>query len=294
MKDLSKIKRKRKGFSLIELSIVIIIIGILIAGVYSGAGLVRNTKILSARSITLSSQISSIPGMVVWVENSSLESFNASDISDGAAISNWFNREPSGFLVDNNLDQASGGVNYETDGINNLPTVSLNVAGNMKLSSFANSSLENSTIVIVFRPTAAVESTTLWILDSGASANPYAIGIQSDRINLHAGSDVFTNNATNPASISQGNPYILMAYFDGASSKVFLNNETEVGGLGATINPGSNILNGITLGSNRNGFSGISAEISELIIYDRPLKRSEREEVFKYLSKKYDINVISL
>ena len=68
-------KAKRKGFSLIELSVVVLIIGILIAGITSGSRLVRNSKLASAAQFTKSSDINSIADLVLWLEPTQENSF---------------------------------------------------------------------------------------------------------------------------------------------------------------------------------------------------------------------------
>lgn len=50
----------QKAFSLIELSIVILIIGILVAGVTQSSRLVKQIRLASIKSMTLSSPVSSI------------------------------------------------------------------------------------------------------------------------------------------------------------------------------------------------------------------------------------------
>ena len=61
-------KNLKKAFSLIELSVVVLIIGILIAGITSGSRLVRNSKLASAAQFTKSSDINSIADLVLWLE----------------------------------------------------------------------------------------------------------------------------------------------------------------------------------------------------------------------------------
>ncbi|MFM7682251.1 MAG: prepilin-type N-terminal cleavage/methylation domain-containing protein, partial [Bacteroidota bacterium] len=59
---------KKLAFSLIELSIVILIIGILVAGVTQSSRLVAQMRLASAQSVTRSADISSIRDMVFWAE----------------------------------------------------------------------------------------------------------------------------------------------------------------------------------------------------------------------------------
>jgi prepilin-type N-terminal cleavage/methylation domain-containing protein len=61
-------KYKSSGFSLIELSIVILIIGILIAGVTQGSRLVKQSKVKTAKTLTQSSDAIGINDMVLWLD----------------------------------------------------------------------------------------------------------------------------------------------------------------------------------------------------------------------------------
>jgi hypothetical protein len=54
---------------------------------------------------------------------------------------------------------------------------------------------------------------------------------------------------------------------------------------------GTNQLAGITLGSNKNGLNGFSGNISEVAVFNRVIKASERKEIFTYFSKKYKIDI---
>ena len=76
-------KCQRKGFSLIELSVVVLIIGILIAGITSGSRLVRNSKLASAAQFTKSSDINSIADLVLWLEPTQENSFATTTANTG-------------------------------------------------------------------------------------------------------------------------------------------------------------------------------------------------------------------
>ena len=61
-------KNFKKAFSLIELSVVVLIIGILIAGITQSSRLVRAMKLNTARSLTRSSDVNSIRNLTAWFD----------------------------------------------------------------------------------------------------------------------------------------------------------------------------------------------------------------------------------
>ena len=72
MNNLSNLNFKKtqlkKAFSLIELSVVVLIIGILIAGITQSSRLVRAMKLNTARSLTRSSDVASIRNLTAWFD----------------------------------------------------------------------------------------------------------------------------------------------------------------------------------------------------------------------------------
>jgi prepilin-type N-terminal cleavage/methylation domain-containing protein len=118
-----------KAFSLIELSIVILIIGILVAGVTQSSRLMKQFKLSSAQSITRSSDINSILDLVFWAEttldNSLTNSSGSFQMEDGNAISQWsdinFRSNPKINLVQANTNNQPI---YKSSGINGLPSIS--------------------------------------------------------------------------------------------------------------------------------------------------------------------------
>ena len=61
-------KSFKTAFSLVELSIVVLIIGILIAGISQSSRLVRAMKLSTARSLTRSSDVNSIRNLTAWFD----------------------------------------------------------------------------------------------------------------------------------------------------------------------------------------------------------------------------------
>ncbi len=91
----------KKAFSLIELSVVVLIIGILIAGITAGSRLVRNSKLASAAQFTKSSDINSIPDLVLWLEPTQENSFSTtSSNTDTLTYSNVAGLQDASYLKD--------------------------------------------------------------------------------------------------------------------------------------------------------------------------------------------------
>ena len=120
-----------QAFSLIELSIVILIIGILVAGVTQSSRLVNQIRLSTAQSITRSSEITSIQDMVFWaettLENGITNSSGTFQLDDGGAISSWndinFRSNPKiNVMQSNTAIQPT----FKQNGINGLPSINFN------------------------------------------------------------------------------------------------------------------------------------------------------------------------
>ena len=81
----------KKAFSLVEISVVVIIIGILIAGVSQGIDLYQDMKLITARSLTLNSRVNRIEDLTMWFESTSEKSFENPNPLDGDRIALWKN-----------------------------------------------------------------------------------------------------------------------------------------------------------------------------------------------------------
>lgn len=66
-------KKNRKAFSLIELSIVIVIIGILLVGVIGAKHLISKSRLTTAMAMTRSSPINGTLNSKLWLETSLAE-----------------------------------------------------------------------------------------------------------------------------------------------------------------------------------------------------------------------------
>ena len=70
---ITKIKGKKKGFTLVELSIVMIIIALLVVGVVAAQSLIASAQLAKARSLTNSAPIATIEDLTLWLETTTEE-----------------------------------------------------------------------------------------------------------------------------------------------------------------------------------------------------------------------------
>jgi prepilin-type N-terminal cleavage/methylation domain-containing protein len=294
-----------KAFTLLELSIVLVVISVLTVGVFMGAGLIDASKLSVARSLTERSVVPQINGLVAWYETSSLGSFDKDKASNGSVINTWYDINPSSIpQKKNTLTAKTGEVTYVKKGVNNIPSLrfcedgSPSSISDLNLTDFASGSSMQNTVFVVFKHLyrESTISNTYWIIDS-ISGSHYALGYQdygsSDAVRFSFGVTVSTANSS--ALFDVGKSYILSWYGDQSYSKAYLNDAINVVG-GGYVNPGSVAMKGLNVGAtndeqNSNYFTGL---LSEIIIYNRILKEEERKEVFRYLSKKYNIKVVGI
>jgi len=87
-------EKNLKAFSLIELSIVILIIGILVAGVTQSSRLISQMRLTSLRNITRSSVVPTIQNLTLWLETTMLESFEVEPINGIKSLNGLISIQP--------------------------------------------------------------------------------------------------------------------------------------------------------------------------------------------------------
>ncbi len=314
---------KPNAFSLIELSIVILIIGILIAGITAASSKVRESKLNIAKSLTQSSDVSSIPGLSLWLEPTMAESFPAADAADGATITKWKDINPqisssltataqTGTIaspVDLPTDStpAIPQITYKLDGINGIPTASFNVnttlSNTTKRFTLSNIPMTNnsSTTFIVYQSLSSGSESTLIGNTNFSSNQGWEYGKTSTNVRYinfasssgqsgFNGEPINTTPQIDTITISSSSSGSVIVYTNGVNNMPSGINNIVVG---APIN--FNISTGFYIGNYGNSsssfFSAWKGYISEVIIYDRVLESDDRKSVEAYLGKKYGIKV---
>jgi prepilin-type N-terminal cleavage/methylation domain-containing protein len=272
----------KKAFSLIELSIVLIIIAVIIAGVTQSSSLLAKAKLQSAQSATLNSPVAGIPDLIMWFETTLDKSFATTDGSvqteDGTQITAWNDINPqSSTGVHATFVMWSEGISYRKNGINGLPSL---YSDNSNISfgdnGFPKINAPSQTIFAVYMMTSEVfPSMSLGCCDvyNALSASSGDRGLQVYN-GYVAATDSFPINSTEIASMTSDSSY----------ANLYINGKNEVPNEVITVpsSAGSFLIN----------FENGQGYLSELILFDRALKDEERQEVEQYLGKKYGVNVV--
>jgi prepilin-type N-terminal cleavage/methylation domain-containing protein len=272
-------KINQKAFSLIELSIVILIIGILVAGVTQSSRLVKEFRTQSLRQLVNNSAVNTISDLVVWLETTQPESLVEAEAVDGATINQWFDLNK---FTTNKVTATSFNNKpiYRQNGINNYPAIYFSGSGWFEMNLRATNNSSKTIFAVMMNQNNnqrnylfdnVVCSQFCFIVESNSSSSGH----------MHAG-----------ASSVQGNfvlrkPYVVTLIYNGGNS-FFRNNGIQ----NPTANVGANPFpSNIRIGNScqPGGNEGFIGHIGEFIVFDRVLKVDEYLEVEKYLSTKWGI-----
>jgi len=293
--------RRASAFSLIEISIVILIIGILVAGVTQSSRLLSAAKLSGAKSMTQSSPVASIKNLSLWIESTSDASFQSSDLDDGTAITTWNDINPQA-VSKSNLSPGGTTLLYRTNIINGLPAILFDGGTNSfaSTSNFSNISTAATVFAVVRFP--ATFTATKAILSkrtaAGGTVNiEFGNGTTTTGWNYSDG----TTYAPTTSTVAASTTYVASAVYT-ANSTSGTGSATTSGGY-AFFQNGVSTATGNTTGTptavtdslfiGKQGLTTsptiFSGHIGEIIIFDRALKKEERQSIETYLGKKWGI-----
>lgn len=298
---------KKNAFSLIELSIVILIIGILVAGVTSSSRLVFQMKLNASRSLTAGSPVSSISGLMMWFETT-LEKSLDENLANTDQIVSWNDINPqSTYKYTLSQSNTTYRPTYVKSGIGGIPSI------NFSLDHFQLDNVTlpiNYSVFIVFRKSSAPNINGMDIISMTNSGNHGVVfeiqpnsgaylGYNRRFRALHRfpGTATENDNYTTSSNLIQDNNDYIFSFarnFNSLSS-IYLNgviasdaanslaNVAQFGGVMFSL-----LVGNLSAGNLIRPFDGM---ISEIIFFDRALKIDEITDINKYLAKKYSIKI---
>ena len=288
-RDLDSISTGRanpSAFSLIELSIVVLIIGVLIAGVTQGSRLVAESKLKSARGLTASSPVNSITNLTLWLDSTSEKSFI--DAENGTAISTWYDLSEQN--VNKNSAIAGNAPTYVTNSLNGLPVIRFN--GTSNYLTFDGTSLagsDYSIIVVERRLDNRVNSYFISNNGSTIANNILYLGYRTDTLVTFA---QFANDYNITVSgFSSAKKAIIHSFrfSKNLGKNYYLNGISQtLIPVGAVPTQGLLAYNNAQIGRAEATYY-YYGDIAEIIIYNKYLKNSEKDDIERYLSKKWAI-----
>jgi prepilin-type N-terminal cleavage/methylation domain-containing protein len=283
-KTSKKLGQNKLGFSLIELSIVILVIGILVIGITKGGAIMNKAKVSSAQTVSQSSPVNFTNNLVAWYEPVSVSSFDPDQALDGVTITVWNDNSPRGNLDASSDDSAT----YTEASINGLPAITFSGDDQFEFSSNAFNQRQYTFFVVERRSA----DNDIRFLNIGDNTFGYTNGTT-------LGSSA--NNATSTVSAFVAGrlaPRISTFVSDSVSRRVYNNGvagDSSVPGTGTEDTTALNeVLTTTTAVDNINiGNNSYNGDIAEVILFNRGLKVTERNEIQEYLSKKYGISVVA-
>ena len=146
------LKKHQKAFSLVELSMVILIIGILIAGVSQGIDLYSDFKLASARNLTSGSIVARVPNLSMWWETTMENSFANPKPNDGELINQWNDINSQRAMKINlfNTSNSDSRPTYKASAINNLPALKFSNAQELRSADIKGDSFFSNNEITVF------------------------------------------------------------------------------------------------------------------------------------------------
>ncbi len=289
---------KKLVFSLIELSIVIIIIGILVVAVTSGGALIKIAKLIRARSLSNSSPVVVIENLTLWLETTSKKSFDKSEAINGAEVTTWYGTNPQSSFKINPTASTGKKPLYQAEGINGLPAILFDGLDDFMDTgmTFKRTAANGWTIFLVFEDVTQGGNNSdsrFGFIDGGIGSlniRNYGLAIAPSFDVLNAPSLLVCFNCRD--SFTETTMMTIINDPNANNSRVYgrgvLNQVSSFGATGASSKT-------ISIGwATGDAIAGTEAntKFGEIIVYDRALPDLERSDVEAYLSKKWKIKKI--
>ncbi len=303
--------KQRKAFSLVELAIVILIIGIVVAGVTQGTRLISAYRLSSAQQLSQSSPVVSIAGLVLWLDATNNISFIETEAQDEFKLSKWNDSDPHE-NPKHNAAQTSTDAQpvYVASAINGLPAVRFDGAQYMDIPYVSELNTASYTVIVAVKPIVlpgagysgivcnrGEASTTKGYIVYLTSGNNYRgwVGTSGGWRGQNSYFTAVANRSEIFATSYDASPAINSQY------AYFYRGRITNGGTYSTTDSGFTIVTQSTqpmrIGASANitnptpiaPTSFFNGYIGEIIIFNRKISSEERKAIEDYLAKKWGV-----
>ena len=296
-----KLMQRKAGFSLVEISIVVLILGIMLAGIFNYNNFVLKASLVSAKKITKSSTILRIEDLAFWLDATAQNSFKPDELVNTAFLSDISDKQTIGWWQDVNLQRVyparlnfissnlANRPKYLVSAINNLPALYFDGNDFLRIENLPTTAIASENEITIF----VVQNVTKGALNT-VTINSSIDGIV-ERVILHAywSNGIFfdfgswysggrISKLDYPVNSYLNKPQVISAIKNSSSSSVYINSKLEFE---------ANTTSVLNTSLNRYLEIGISFDghIGEILIYNRALRVKERMLIEQYLMKKWKI-----
>jgi prepilin-type N-terminal cleavage/methylation domain-containing protein len=286
---------KRKAFSLVEISIVILIIAILIAGISQAVEMFSEASIKSARNLSKLSRVSRIEDLTLWLDATSSEAFDK-EKDDNSKISIWKDTNAAAAsIISSSSSSASLYPSYALSAINKLPAVSFkktsSLVGNcvtVPNGSFVNS-FEDFTLYLIFNPKNLDDGIIIEKNNASATKFPFSLELLSGSYKFSVKNSTSTISVTGARQPQINTPNLIrLSRIKGSQIEIAIDGvsstETDTLFTSSTLN-NAELAIGCRIGSTPANF--INGDIGETAFYNRNLNSKDKSDVEEYLYKKW-------
>lgn len=288
---------RNTAFTLTELSIVIIIIGIVMAGIVSSKDIISAAKLRSAKALTESSAVRGIENVAVWLETTLPESFDddvdfTSETENVVSVWHDINPEQSVSGRGDAIQSLEANKPSLVNGaINGLPALKFTGSTHHLLNQKI---LLKKNVSIFAVATLASTPVDRRRIISDNEGNNFFFGLNdiSNQFSVFYGNNGTWNAIDNfgtDAKLTKGKPYVLSSVLNGTVNNGYVNGvsvgpKTETNGKSGAF--------GYTIGAKKSDLTqSWDGYIAEIIIFSKSLTSDERRSVETYLGKKWGIQV---
>lgn len=284
-KAIQRFRKNRKGFSLIEISVVILIIGVLIAGISQASDMIDEAALKGARTASKGSRVGRVRDLVLWLDA----------VADGGSLTATSKQAVDGDVVTQLKDlnprssaklTLAGTSTFSSNKLNGLPALVLNGTSNsFKLSDRFDNSTGEYTIYLIYQPVVIPASTKVILEKRSAAGTVFPYKLELESTGFYKLSDN-TGSVYGAKKASAGKINVIALTRSASMLGIDVDDVYKSGAGGTGVNSDELIigaLNASTLADFNNG------RIGELIIYERDLSAPEKADIEAYLFKKWKI-----